>query len=274
MEPAIWTHRGAAPLMERSHRHDDLELNLVVRGRLDYLFGGTRLGVSAGEIAVFWAATPHRLIDSPAQEAGDNCWVHIPLATVLSWGLPDDDLSALLTNRPIVLPATAAGRDVKAMFESWLFDLAGGETEQFALLEVQALVGRLLHYNARFLREQRSRAASDRPAGEVMQHVAQMAQYAVTHFRAPITPSDVARETHLNPNYAMTVFRERVGTTLGGYITRCRVAEAQRLLITTSMTAAEIAHASGFGSQSSFYEHFTRICGSSPSVYRRNLRLR
>jgi len=213
------------------------------------------------------------LIDSPTQEVGDNCWVHIPLATVLSWGLPDNDLSSLLTNRPIVLPATAAGRDVGAMFESWLVDLAGGETEQFALLEVQALVGRLLHHNMRFLREHRNQASSDHPKGEVMHHVAQMAQYAVTHFRAPITPSDVARETHLNPNYAMTVFRERVGTTLGSYLTRCRVAEAQRLLITTSMTAAEIAHASGFGSQSSFYEHFTRACGSSPSGYRRNLRL-
>lgn len=272
MDPAIWVHRGDAPLMERPHRHDDLELNLVVRGRLDYLFGGTRLSVFAGQIAVFWAATPHRLIDSPGRKESDNYWVHIPLATVLRWGLPEDDLSTLLTNRPIVLVANAAGRDVKTMFESWLVDLAGAETEQFALLEVQALVGRLLHHNLRFSAKQSGATLSDRAAGEGMRHVVQMAQFAVTHFRAPITPSDVARQTHLNPSYAMTLFRQRVGTTLGSYLTRCRVAEAQRLLITTSMTAAEIAHAAGFGSQSSFYEHFTRICGSSPRAYRRSLR--
>jgi AraC family transcriptional regulator, melibiose operon regulatory protein len=244
----------------------------VVCGRLDYLFGGTPLSVFAGQIAVFWAATPHRLIEGPGQEEGDNCWVHIPLATVLSWGLPDADLSTLLTNRPIVLDASAAGRDVKSMFESWLVDLAGAETEQFALLEMQALVGRLLHYNLRFSGKQSGATLSDHPAGEGMRHVVQMAQFAVTHFRAPITPSDVARKTHLNPTYAMTLFRERVGTTLGSYLTRCRVAEAQRLLITTSMTAADIVHAAGFGSQSSFYAHFTRICGSSPSAYRRSLR--
>ncbi|HWU46817.1 MAG TPA: helix-turn-helix domain-containing protein [Humibacter sp.] len=272
MDPAIWVHRGAAPLMERPHRHDDLELNLVIRGRLDYLFGGTPLSVFAGQIAVFWAATPHRLIDGPGQEMGDNCWIHIPLATALSWGLPDDDLSTLLTNRPIILEATVAGRDVKPMFESWLVDLAGTETKQFALLEVQALVGRLLHHHLRFSLNESGSTVSDRAAGEGMRHVVQMAQFAVTHFRTSITPSDIAREAHLNPSYAMTLFRERVGTTLGSYLTRCRVAEAQRLLITTSMAAAEIAHAAGFGSQSSFYEHFTRMCGSSPSVYRRRLR--
>jgi transcriptional regulator GlxA family with amidase domain len=70
----------------------------------------------------------------------------------------------------------------------------------------------------------------------------------------------------------MTLFRESVGTTVGSYLTRCRVAEAQRLLVTTAMTAAEVAHAAGFGSQSSFYTHFTRACGLSPSSYRKRLR--
>jgi AraC-like DNA-binding protein len=99
-----------------------------------------------------------------------------------------------------------------------------------------------------------------------------MAQFTVSHFRQPITPLEIAKATHLNPNYAMTLFREAVGTTLGSYLTRCRVAEAQRLLITTSMTTTEIAHAAGFGSQSSFYAHFARTCGASPGAYRHNLR--
>jgi AraC-like DNA-binding protein len=70
----------------------------------------------------------------------------------------------------------------------------------------------------------------------------------------------------------MTLFRETVGTTLGAYLTRCRMAEAQRLLLTTGMTTSEIAHAAGFGSQSSFYAHFTRSCQVSPSAYRHGAR--
>ncbi|MCY7290277.1 MAG: hypothetical protein LH624_19045 [Cryobacterium sp.] len=29
-----------------------------------------------------------------------------------------------------------------------------------------------------------------------------------------------------------------------------------------------MAHAAGFGSQSSFYAHFTKVCDSSPGEYR------
>ena len=105
-----------------------------------------------------------------------------------------------------------------------------------------------------------------------MSKVTAMAQFVVTNFRDPISATEIAEATHLNPNYAMTLFRETVGTTLGCYLTRCRVAEAQRLLITTSMTTAEIAYAAGFGSQSSFYTHFMRTCGSSPGAYRHRLR--
>ena len=268
---AVWVHRGPAPHMQRPHRHDDLELNLVISGQLDYLFGGTHLSISAGQMAIFWAATPHRLIGDRSQEGSDNCWVHIPLTTVLGWGLSAHDLSHLLGQGPIVVENEAAGRDVTSMFESWLTDLRDAATAPFALLEAQALVRRLLHHDQQFPRESLGSTTADR-TGVGMRHVVQMAQFAVTHFREPISPAEIARATHLNPTYAMTLFRDNVGTTIGTYLTRCRIAEAQRLLVTTTMTAAEIAHAAGFGSQSSFYTHFTRVCGFSPSAYRQRLR--
>ncbi len=271
--PAIWVRRGPAPQMEKSHRHDDLELNYVVRGRLDYLFGGSPLRVSAGQIAIFWGATPHRLIDHHPREDGDNCWVHIPLTTVFNWALPDAQLNDLLTTRPIVLPAEAAGRDVEPMFTSWLDDLDGGDTEQFALLEIQALVGRLLLYHAVHGDDDSDlHAHATRLHSNGMRHVAEMARFTVANFRSQISTTDIAEATHLNPNYAMTLFRETVGTTLGSYLIRCRLAEAQRLLLTTTLTTSEVAHAAGFGSQSSFYAHFTRTCGLSPCAYRRSVR--
>jgi AraC-like DNA-binding protein len=267
-EPAIWVRRGPAPLMQKPHRHDDLELNYVVKGTLDYLFGGSPLQIRQGEVALFWGATPHRLVDDEIPRDSDNCWVHIPLATVFGWGLPDSNLRHLLTDRPIVLPAEAAGRDIESMFTSWLTDLDGSDTEQFALLEIHALVRRLIHFHRVHASSNAQDAAAARSRNDGMQHVVEMARFTVANFRSNISPADIARATHLNPNYAMTLFRETVGTTLGKYLTRCRIAEAQRLLLTTSMNTAEIAHAAGFGSQSNFYSHFTRDCGLSPSAYR------
>jgi len=259
--------------MSRPHRHDELELNIVLDGRLEYLFGGSRITVEAGEIALFWAATPHRLIGDPPGECSDVCWAHIPLNLVLSWALPDHDLSEILMNRMIILPAEAGGKYVEATFDSWTRDVGAEETVTIALLEVQALVRRLLQQHRR--RTTSTSSERHRTAiapGDGMSKVTAMAQFVVTNFRDPISATEIAEATHLNPNYAMTLFRETVGTTLGGYLTRCRVAEAQRLLITTSMTTAEIAYAAGFGSQSSFYTHFMRTCGSSPGAYRHRLR--
>ncbi|GAA4432111.1 helix-turn-helix domain-containing protein [Georgenia halophila] len=281
LDSALWVRRGDPPTMERPHRHDDLEINVVLRGRLDYLFGGSRVSVHAGQIAMFWAATPHRLIEP---RSGDVCWVHIPLSTVLSWSLPDHDVCTLLRMAPVIVPVDAVPGDAEALFESWRHELTGDHTE-IALLEAQAFVRRALkHHRESATAGPGEAAAVEAPRREPeaeghdveratgVRHVAVMAQYMAAHFRDPIAPFDVARAAHLAPTYAMGLFRQTVGITLGGYLTRCRVAEAQRLLITTSRTTGEVAHEAGFASQSSFYEHFRRTCGCSPGAYRKRLR--
>lgn len=264
VEPAYWSHRGPAPRMDASHRHDDLEINLVLEGRLDYRFGGTPISVHAGETALFWGWTAHQLIGEPT-EVGEFRWVHIPLAEVLAWGLPDHDLGAMLLNRPVIVPTSAAGRDVESMLGSWQQDFADDGAELIANLEAQALVRRLL----RHARAQVDlRPCGDHGTAESMHRVVDMVRFVVGHFREPVTVTDVAAAAHLHPHYAMTVFRQDVGTTIVEYLTRCRVAEAQRLLATTTMTTNEVAHAAGFGSQSSFYAHFTRAFGAAPGAYR------
>jgi AraC family transcriptional regulator, melibiose operon regulatory protein len=185
--------------------------------------------------------------------------------------MPDRDLGAVLTNRPIIFPP-AAGRDVEPMFESRRDDLVGGETQAIALLEAHALVRRLLQYHLLQQPELDTDRWPSLISSDTTRRVTAMAQFVVTHFREPLCASAIADSAHLNTNYAMTLFRATVGTTIDDYLTRCRVAKAQRLLITTSMTTVEIAYAAGFGSQSSFYVHFATACGCSPGRYRHHLR--
>lgn len=277
-QPALWVRQGAAPLMERPHRHDDLELNLVHAGRLDYLFGGSYLRVEAGEVALFWGGTPHQLVD-PGATPTDGSWVHIPLTEVLSWGLPTEQVAVLLRARPVVVPATGLVRDVAALFASWHHDVLDGGQDTVVMLEAQAFVRRVLAGAVRDEPEPgpgpTSAAATARatlPRTGAAGRAAAMAQFVAEHYRSPITAADVAGAVHLSPSHAMTLFKRVVGTTVGTYIARCRVAEAQRLLITSDRTTAEIAHAAGFAAQSSFYETFRQVCGVAPGDYRRSFR--
>lgn len=270
LDPAIWSRRGEMQAMPRPHRHDDLELNFVLRGRLEYLFGGERISIPAEHLAMFWGATPHRLIELSSDQPVDSCWLHIPLSIVMRWGLSTRDLNDLLQGRPMIVPAAAAGRDVESMFMCWMRELedVNDDGETIALIEAHALVRRLLGYNRRSTERASSVTLAASAASVSMQRVTAMAQFIVANFREPITTAHVAEVVHLNKNYSMSLFRRSVGTTIGDYLTRCRVSEAQRLLVTTTLSPSEIAHAAGFGSQSSFYAHFTKTCDSSPGEYR------
>jgi AraC-like DNA-binding protein len=254
--------------MAAAHRHDDIELNFVARGRLEYLFGGRSIPVEAGQLAVFWGATPHQLVaDLPTDASSDVCWLHLPLTGVLGWGLPAELVARLMLDQPVVVDAAAFG-DLPAAFDRWAIDLAGPDSVEIALLEAQALVRRAL------------RAPTVRPdvpaprADGLSQSVATMATYVATRFRDPIRVTDVADAAHLHPSSAMSAFRAALGVTIAQYLTRCRVAEAQRLLITTDGSVSDIAAGAGFGSQSAFYDVFTRATGRAPATYRREIRAR
>ncbi|MFC7622202.1 helix-turn-helix domain-containing protein [Microlunatus sp. GCM10028923] len=261
----LWLHRGAPPSMARPHRHDDLEVNLVLRGRLDYLFGGDRLSVAAGQVAVFWAATPHHLLPGPEQTEG--CWLHLPLGTALGWNLADSDVARLLSLTPVIAPQSCLGHDAIVLFGTWIRELGGSDPAARipALLEIQAMISRVLRYA-----ERRPDRPDQQPGPDgALGPVATMARFIVEHFREPIMIGDIAAAAHLNRSHAAMIFSRSLGTSPGRYLARRRIAEAQRLLITTSLAMIDIAHAAGFSSQSSFYEQFTRYCGTSPGDYRR-----
>lgn len=253
--------QGTGHAMPSAHRHDDLEVNVVDGAPLTYLFSGTLFEIQPGQAAVFWAALPHRLIDCAHNWQARVRWLHVPLGHVQRWTLQAGTLATLLGGTPLV--STDVAYPTSADFARWSDDIATGVTDRadIALLEIQAGVRRLL--------ERAAPPTAPQGADRSVEHVAAMARFIAESFRDPITVPDVAAAAHLHPKYAMTVFRQVLGVTVHAYISQQRVAEAQRLLLTTRATIGQVAQGAGFGSQSAFYDTFTRACGVSPGEYRR-----
>ncbi|RZU53426.1 AraC family transcriptional regulator [Krasilnikovia cinnamomea] len=245
--------------MSRAHRHQDIEINVVIRGSITYLFGGRFVEVEMPGAALFWASVPHQLVRvSPDARLR---WLNLPLAMVLPWKLGPVLLDQLLRPWPTVLRRAVPAPG----FADWATELASPDAElsAIALLEIQAYTRRLLHEA-----EPDTRAESRARRDDAVVRATAMARFIAEHFAERITVADVADVVHLHPRYAMTIFRRVVGLTVGQHLEQCRVAEAQRLLITSDATAAEIAHAAGFGSVSRLYAAFTPACGQSPAAYR------
>lgn len=258
---------GTPSVMSVAHRHDDIEVNVVVGGALVYLFGGRTVRIGVGQMGAFWAVMPHQLVH--ADPGSVSHWLTIPISMFLGWSFPDAARSSLLAVRPLIGPAGTGGDVEDTAFARWSGDLASGSDERrsVAALEMQARLRRLA-------------LAAHRPPGEesddveagsspAMVHAASMARFVAQHYADPIGPVDIAAAVHLHPHYAMTVFRQVVGTTLGRYLSDCRVAQAQRLLLGTDLPVTEVAVRSGFTSSSRFFAAFAQVCGTSPGAYRR-----
>lgn len=252
---------GRAVLMSAAHRHDDIEVNLASGGGLDYLIGGASVRVEPYRLAMFWASLPHQLV--AADPGASMSWLCIPIGMFLSWPVDEQFRLRVLRGQPIQssVPAADAVR-----FDCWESDLdatAGADRAAIATLEIEAWVRRLALAATGTIRGQSPAPGSrTRDAGV-------MAAFIAAHVAEPITVADVAAAVSLHPHYAMAVFKESFGLSIGSYLTGCRVAEAQRLLITSDRSVADVGLAAGFASQSRFYAAFRGTCGVAPAAYRR-----
>lgn len=247
---------SAVPAMARAHRHDDVELVLPLGGGAVLEHAGGRHDLDDHGCAVFWAGLPHRVAEHDDGVA--VAWLTVPLVDALSWALPTAFVGGLLRGAvstfeaPPVLAATMAG---------WQEQI-GASPALTAAVRLEA--------HAWLLRASTSAERSE-PTGPD-DAATRMASYVSTHFREPLQVADVAAAAHLHPSTASAVFRRAMGVTIGEYLAQCRVAEAQRLLISTDATTTEIAVRAGFGSTSRLYARFTADVGVPPATYRRTHR--
>lgn len=90
----------------------------------------------------------------------------------------------------------------------------------------------------------------------------------------PWTLAELANSVHLSPSRLNGLFREHLGVTPLGLLTRLRVREMKRLLCETGLTVREIAHAVGWMNQAHAAQQLRKLTGLSPTEYRAETRSR
>lgn len=247
-EHRLWAGRAAPAPMARPHRHDAVEFNQLLSGRLTYRFGGFRTVVAPGALVLFWGSIPHRVVE--VDPGTEFLCATVPLGTFLAWRLREEFVRDLLGG------ALFTGPTVPGM-ERWPADLIAQDPDlrRVVRLEMEAAVRRI--------------AATGGPAPRVEPGpIERMAATVATRFAEPLAVADVAAVAGLHPATAMRRFREATGETIGDYLTGHRIAHACRLLASTDRAVASVARESGFGSESAFYEAFRRRTDLTPAAYR------
>ncbi|MBQ7208939.1 MAG: PocR ligand-binding domain-containing protein [Lentisphaeria bacterium] len=99
--------------------------------------------------------------------------------------------------------------------------------------------------------------------------VAEIKKYVEKNCMHRLTVEQVSRKFYLSPDYLSHLFSRKVHVSFHRYLALCRIIRARNMLAETSLSASEIAYASGFGSISQFNRAFKAETGRSPGAYRR-----
>lgn len=88
------------------------------------------------------------------------------------------------------------------------------------------------------------------------------------NFSDKIDLQSLAKKSFYSPSYFSRLFKESYGKTLSEYVKEKRIAEAVRLLTSTSTPISKISELVGYNNKRLFNQFFKQITGMSPSEYR------
>ncbi len=96
--------------------------------------------------------------------------------------------------------------------------------------------------------------------------------YVLQHYSRPITLDELCGHLHMGRSKLFELCHREFQKTPGELILEARIDAARELLENPKLTTAEIAQAVGFPDASYFCQRFRRVCGKTPTEYRRERR--
>lgn len=113
-------------------------------------------------------------------------------------------------------------------------------------------------------------SSAQEPEAREERTITGITRYLQEHLAGEVSLSVLAEVFHLNPQYISQLFKSEIGVNFLTYLTNIRMEKAKKLLLSTSLSIAEVAEQSGYGDYRVFTKVFKKAEGVTPSQYRRD----
>lgn len=254
-------------LMAGYHWHQQIEVNVLYKGSLEYAFNNANVRIESGQMVLFWAVTPHRV--SQVSEDALMGIINIPLSAFLSRALSSEFIQQLMNGG--VVSRSIEGVVSFAESNRWLSSFQENDETRMAIVqeEVFLMLRRLCSYGYdvemfSFLRDAALRHANQTG----YKNVQLMLDYIANKHNQEIKVEDIAAHVKLHPKYAMNLFKKMLNVSIKQYLIVMRVNHAKVLLGNTRNPIKSIASHSGFKHPSSFFTAFKMHTGITPQEFR------
>jgi AraC-like DNA-binding protein len=250
---------AAGDLRPRAHRHAELEVNLVVRGRASYLLGERRYELTAGTLTWLFPGQEHVLVDESTDHA---LWWAVFRPGLVARVATSAHARALLQSDPI-------GRYSRRLDPDRLERLGALFRE---LREAEAVDDSLFNVGLSYLLLGAWQAFLDSGdiVGGVDVHPAVDRAARLLHADPDAgSLAHLARTVGLSASHLSRLFTTQMGLSISRFRNQQRLQRFVRLYGNGRRTTAlAAAHQAGFGSYAQFYRVFRQETGRNPSALR------
>ncbi|MGN0113741.1 MAG: helix-turn-helix domain-containing protein [Acutalibacteraceae bacterium] len=111
---------------------------------------------------------------------------------------------------------------------------------------------------------------NEQPPEQEERVITGITRYLQENLEQDLSLAALSDEFHLNPQYISQLFKNEIGVNFLTYLTNIRIEHAKKLLLSTSLSVADIAQRSGYGDYRVFTKVFKKSEGITPSQYRRD----
>ena len=239
------------------HSHQNLcELLICYHGTGRYNIDSESYPVAVGDLIYYNAGSYHEVLSTGDTEIGTYCF-----------GFTDVRMSGLPGNH--LLPEDSAFVRPAGSQEIFLLQLAdqivSTETASSAEDVRVQLMAAVFLITACQIPAEKSRRLSRQSSETALA----AKEYIDLHFTEPLRIEEIADVVSCSPSYLAHSFKDLTGYAPLQYMLRCRIGQAETLLISSDYTAAHIGSIVGFDSPAYFHRVFRSIAGVTPLQYRK-----
>lgn len=249
---------AASAVTRAVHRHARFtEMLYVYQGAGQYVAGGYSYAIRTGDVLLYNQGDLHEVTSSLHHEIGTYCFglSNLRLGRLAEGHFSDPE-------HGFVRPAADEIDHIQSLCE--LIYRHAERHSAYADELVSHLLPALVLLSANLPPDER---AADQPHNLVLAN--RIRQYIGTHFTEQLTLEDIGQALSMSPYHLAHIFKDMTGMSPIHYMIRCRVGEAQNLLISTDYSATQIAAIVGYTNVNHFNAIFTKLVGLPPIRYRK-----
>jgi AraC-like DNA-binding protein len=256
-----------------SHWHEDIELAVVVNGRMGYNINGKSIVINEGEGIFVNSRQLHYAHSINGEDCDFICIIIHPSLFCTSELIKETYLSPLINNLSFksqkLIPSLDWQADLLQEISSIFYQIDTGEKAK--IISVQASLFKLLSSLYENMPKQLEESISPK---DKLSSLTEMIGYIQKNYAEKLSLSDISTAGFTCQSNCYAMFHDYFKQTPIAYLTSYRLNKAAELLENTDIKITDIALKTGFNGSSYFCEAFKKQFRCTPGEYRkRNGRL-